>query len=33
MPLRKKGKHVRRADSSAARRRRKQAKSGKPKKR
>ncbi|MEE8181264.1 MAG: hypothetical protein V3T67_05435 [Nitrosopumilaceae archaeon] len=33
MPLRKKGKHRRRADQSAARRRRKQSKSGKPRKR
>jgi len=33
MPLRKKGKHRRRADNSAARRRRKKAKSGKPKSR
>ena len=33
MVLRKKGKHLRRADQSAARKRRKKAKSGKPKRR
>jgi len=33
MPVRKKGKHARRADQSAARRKRKQSKSGKTKNR
>jgi hypothetical protein len=33
MPLRKKGKHLRRADNTAARKRRKKSKGGKPKNR